>query len=54
VRIAGVFPTGSHPPIRYPIARLTGGSAEAEGFRRFLLSREGVAILTRHGFTRPR
>ena len=51
VRVAGVFPAGSHPPIRYPVARLRGGSAEAEGFRRFLLSREGQAILARHGFT---
>ena len=53
VRVAGVFPTGSHPAIRYPIARLRGGGAEAEGFRRFLLSAPGQAILRRHGFTRP-
>ena len=52
VRIAGVFPVGSHPPIRYPIARLKGGGIEAEGFRRFLLGREGQAILGAHGFTR--
>ena len=53
VRVAGVFPLGSHPPIRYPIARLKGGGAEAEGFRRFLLSARGQAILRRHGFTAP-
>ena len=53
VRVAGVFPAWSHPPIRYPIARLRGGGAEAEGFRRFLLSGRGQAILARYGFTRP-
>jgi molybdate transport system substrate-binding protein len=52
VRIAGIFPASSHPPIRYPVARLTGStSADAEPFRRFLLGREGRAILLRHGFT---
>lgn len=55
VRVAGVFPAASHPPIRYPIARLQGSTgAEAEGFRRFLLSRDGQAILRRHGFTPAR
>ncbi len=55
VRIAGVFPARSHAPIVYPVARLTGGEAgrEAEGFRRFLLSRGGQAILTQRGFVRP-
>ncbi len=52
VQIAGVFPPRSHAPIVYPIARLTAGeSVEAEGFRRFLLSRAGQAILARRGFT---
>lgn len=51
VRIAGAFPPRSHAPIVYPIARLTAGtSPEAEGFRRFLLSRAGQAILARRGF----
>ncbi|MEN3746282.1 molybdate ABC transporter substrate-binding protein [Sphingomonas sp. HF-S3] len=51
VRVAGVFPANSHPPIRYPIARLKRSTnAGAEGFRRFLISREGRAIFARHGF----
>ncbi|MEI9928544.1 MAG: molybdate ABC transporter substrate-binding protein [Sphingomonas sp.] len=51
VRVAGVFPPGSHPPIRYPIARLrTATSPDAEGFRRFLLSARGKAIFARFGF----
>ena len=51
VRVIGVFPAGSHAPITYPIARLTTAtSAEAEPFRRFLLSAEGKAIFRRFGF----
>lgn len=54
VAVAGIFPAASHRPIVYPVARLrTGRSGDAEGFRRFLLSREGGAILSRFGFTRP-
>jgi len=55
VRIAGLFPDASHPPIRYPLARLANGAApaEAEAFRRFLLGRQGQAILARYGFARP-
>jgi molybdate transport system substrate-binding protein len=46
-----VFPESSHPPIRYPIARLRAStSPDAEGFRRFLISREGKAIFARFGF----
>jgi molybdate transport system substrate-binding protein len=53
VRVAGVFPASSHPPIVYPLARLrTSSHPEAEGFRRFLLSSEGRAIFTRYGFSR--
>lgn len=53
VRVAGVFPQSSHPPIVYPLARLRASThPEAEGFRRFLLSNEGRAIFTRYGFSR--
>lgn len=52
VRIAGVFPESSHPPITYPVARLAGSrNPEGEAFRRFLVSREGKAIFVRYGFT---
>jgi len=51
VRIAGMFPADSHPPIVYPLARLkVSTNAEGERFRRFLLSREGKAIFLRFGF----
>ncbi|KPF92706.1 molybdenum ABC transporter substrate-binding protein [Novosphingobium sp. AAP83] len=51
VRVIGVFPANSHPPITYPIALLkTSTHPDSEAFRRFLLSREGRAILARRGF----
>jgi molybdate transport system substrate-binding protein len=51
VRVAGVFPAGSHKAITYPVARLKGSTnPEGEGFRRFLVSREGKAIFARYGF----
>lgn len=51
VRIVGVFPADSHPPITYPLATLAKStSAEAEGFHRFLLSPQAGAIFVRHGF----
>ena len=54
VRVAGVFPASSHPPIRYPLARLRAStSPDAEGFRRFLLSGAGRAIFARFGFSAP-
>lgn len=53
VRVAGVFPQSSHPPIVYPLARLRSAAhPDAEGFRRFLLSRDGRAIFNRFGFSR--
>ncbi len=54
VQVVGTFPSYSHAPIRYPLARLKGSRhPDAEAFRRFLLSRAGKAILARYGFTAP-
>ncbi|WP_296612264.1 molybdate ABC transporter substrate-binding protein [Sphingomonas sp.] len=54
VRVAGVFPPTSHPPILYPVARLARSTnPDAEGFRRFLLSPRGRAIFARFGFGVP-
>lgn len=54
VRVAGIFPAGSHMPIRYPLARLKASRhRDAESFRRYLLSGRGKAILARYGFTAP-
>lgn len=52
VRVVGVFPAASHPPITYPIALLKSSKhPEAEAFRRFLISREGRAVFARYGFS---
>jgi molybdate transport system substrate-binding protein len=54
VRVVAPFPADSHPPIRYPLARLKASSSpDAEGFRAFLLSRAGRAIFARFGFSAP-
>ena len=54
VRAVRMLPGNSHPPIRYPLARLKASiSADAEGFRRFLLSGAGKAIFARFGFMAP-
>lgn len=54
VRVAGLFPRGTHPAIVYPVARLArSANPEGEGFRRFLLSGQGRAIFARFGFTAP-
>lgn len=51
VEVVRVLPDASHPPIRYPLARLKAAtSPDAEPFRRFLLSGEGKAIFRRFGF----
>ncbi len=52
VRVVGVFPAASHPPIRYPIARLARSrDVGSELFRRFLLGNSGQSILKKFGFT---
>lgn len=52
VRVVAVFPAGSHPPIRYPLALLKSSrSPDAQGFRAFLLSARGKAIFARYGFS---
>jgi molybdate transport system substrate-binding protein len=52
VKVIGVFPPASHPPITYPVAVLKSASSpDAEGFRRFLLSRQARAIFAGYGFT---
>lgn len=54
VRIVGIFPASSHPPIHYPLALLKASrNRDAAGFRAFLLSGQGRAIFARHGFSAP-
>lgn len=52
VRVVGIFPAASHPPIVYPIVRLKASrNVEGERFRRFLVGPAGRAIFVRYGFT---
>ena len=54
VRLVGLFPANSHPPINYPVAiTRRSNNLEAEFFRRFLVSPEGRAILEKRGFSAP-
>ncbi len=52
VRVVGTFPAASYPPITYPVAVVRSSTnRDAEGFRRFLISREGKGIFVRYGFS---
>ena len=55
VRVAFVFPPGSHRPIVYPAAVVAGGTRvrEAAGFLDFCSSPAGRAILAEAGFAPP-
>jgi molybdate transport system substrate-binding protein len=54
VRVVGIFPASSHPPIRYPVAVLKASRhPDAAAFRNFLASKQGRAIFARHGFSAP-
>ena len=51
VRVVGVFPTDSHPPIVYPVAAVAGGKAKAAAtFMDFLKSAEAKAVFAKYGF----
>lgn len=51
VRLVGLFPLGSHPPIRYPMVTLARSrNPEAQAFRRFLMTPPARAIFVRYGF----
>lgn len=54
VRIVGLFPASSYPPIIYPAA-LTAASRsdEAADFLAFMSGREGARIFHKYGFTSP-
>jgi molybdate transport system substrate-binding protein len=51
VKIVGVFPTDSHPPITYPIAATAEGkNAAAARYIAFLKTSQSKAIFERYGF----
>jgi molybdate transport system substrate-binding protein len=50
VKIVGVFPAGSHPPIVYPVARTRHARPGAGRYLAFLQSAAAGAIFESHGF----
>jgi molybdate transport system substrate-binding protein len=50
VRIVGLFPETSHPPIRYPVALTKTAQPAAEAYVRFLEGPEAAAIFRKYGF----
>ena len=52
VKVIGLFPEDSHPPIIYPVA-ITASStnADAAAFLEFLHSDAATAAFEKHGFT---
>ena len=51
VKIVGVFPDGSHPPIVYPVAATTTAKADAMKYLNFLRGSEAKAIFDKYGFS---
>src|SRR5882672_6350114 len=50
VRVVGVFPENTHPPIIYPIAITVTGKLSAEAFLKWLSEPRARAIFEKHGF----
>ena len=51
VRVVGVFPQATHPPIVYPVARIASSrNPAAAGFVRWLSTPAAARIFRRHGF----
>jgi molybdate transport system substrate-binding protein len=51
-RVVALFPETAHPPIRYPLALVSGQETpEARAFYDHLLGPTAAAIFERHGFT---
>src|SRR5262249_11299982 len=50
VKVVGVFPEDTHPPIVYPVALTTRASADASKFAAFVTSEAGAAIFRKYGF----
>jgi molybdate transport system substrate-binding protein len=53
VKVAGVFPENTHPPIIYPAALTKTATPAARDFLGFLSGPEARAIFERAGFSRP-
>jgi len=51
VKIVGVFPDDSHPPIIYPVAATVNAKPDATPYLAFLRSQAAKTIFERYGFT---
>jgi molybdate transport system substrate-binding protein len=52
VKIVGMFPDGSYPPVTYPVAATTASTnAEAAGYLKFLRGSTAKAIFEKYGFS---
>jgi|HubBroStandDraft_3_1064219.scaffolds.fasta_scaffold34833_3 molybdate transport system substrate-binding protein len=51
VRVVGVFPADSHPPITYPVALTAGARPPAARYAEFLHSAAAHELFVRRGFT---
>jgi molybdate transport system substrate-binding protein len=51
VKVIGIFPADSHPPIVYPVALTTADKGTGKEYLAFLRSREAKAIFEKFGFS---
>ena len=51
VKIIGVFPDGSYPPVTYPVAATVNGKTTAARYLSFLATPAAKAIFERYGFS---
>ena len=51
VKIVGVFPDGSHPPVTYPVATTVNAKPDAAKYLTFLRGAEAKAIFEKYGFS---
>jgi molybdate transport system substrate-binding protein len=51
VKIVGVFPDGSHPPVIYPVAATSTAKADTTKYLTFLRGNEAKAIFEKYGFS---
>src|SRR5271154_4976980 len=51
VKVVGVFPEDSHPPIIYPVAATTGARPDATAYSGYLRSQAAKSIFESYGFT---
>jgi molybdate transport system substrate-binding protein len=51
VKIIGIFPEGSHPPITYPVAATATAKPDVAGYLEFLRGKTARDIFEKYGFT---